>query len=74
MSHFIHSRAEVGLALLAMAASVGGSQTKLAEQLGVSVAFVNGVIKGRKAPSGKILKLLGYEKVVAYRKIARGES
>ncbi len=48
------------------------TQSAYAEQIGVTGAFVNMVLKGKKAPSGKLLNNLGYESVnqpVKYRRI-----
>ncbi len=39
------------------------NQVEYAEYLGVSVAFINSVIRGKKKPSKKVLDDLGVEKV-----------
>lgn len=47
------------------------NQTELARAIGVSVPFVNDILKGKRAPSGKILTYLGLERVVVYRTAQR---
>ncbi len=42
-------------------------QRGLAKRIGVSGAFLNQIISGKKQPSGKVLKYLHLEKVNAYR-------
>ena len=48
---------------------IENSQLELAEEIGISPVFLCAVMNGRKAPSPKILKFLGLEKAVSYRKI-----
>ena len=44
-----------------------GSQVKLARKLGVSRAFLNHVLHGKRAISTTILDYLGYEEVMLYK-------
>lgn len=44
------------------------SQKDLADQLGVSPAYLSDVINGRREAGAKLLAALGLEKVVSYRK------
>lgn len=44
------------------------SQKDLADQLGVSPAYLSDVINGRREAGEKMLAALGLEKVVSYRK------
>lgn len=50
--------------------AAAASQTQLAIDLGVSLAFVNDAIHGRRNLSDKLANALGYEKVTVYRKVA----
>ena len=43
-----------------------GGQRALARKLGVSVSFINKIVKGTKEPSGKVLTYLGLQRVVTY--------
>lgn len=43
-------------------------QKDCAAKLGVSPQYLNDVLCGRKEPGNKILKPLGFERVVSYRK------
>jgi transcriptional regulator with XRE-family HTH domain len=43
------------------------NQQTLAKAIGVSYAFLNDVLHGRREPTGKILEYLGLERVVIYR-------
>lgn len=47
-----------------------GSQTAMAKAARVSTSFISHVMKGRRAPTGSLLKLIGYERVVIYRKVS----
>ena len=49
--------------------NVMGSQKAVAKHLGVSEMYLCDVLKYRREPGEKILKPLGYEKVIRYRKI-----
>lgn len=46
-----------------------GTQKDLAQQLGVSTAYLNDVLLKRKEPGKKLLAAIGFERVVIYRKI-----
>ena len=50
------------------AADRAGTQKALAEQLGVSPAYLSDVLNGRKDPGDAILEPLGLERVVTYRR------
>lgn len=41
----------------------GTSQKEIAEKIGVSQQHLCDVLKGRRAPAGKVLDFLGYEDV-----------
>ena len=43
------------------------NQRELAEQIGVSAAFLSSTLTGAREPQGKILEFLDLEQVVAYR-------
>jgi len=45
-----------------------GTQKELASRLGVSLAYLNDVMLGRKEPGKKLLAALGVERVVIYKK------
>lgn len=53
--------------LLAQACEAAGSQRAWAEQNGLSSAYVNDVVTGKREPGAAILQRLGLEKVVIYR-------
>ena len=44
------------------------SRAALAAQWGISVQYINDVIRGYRDPGKKVLAALGYERVVLYRK------
>lgn len=46
-----------------------GSQADLARELGVSTGYLNDVLQGRAEAGDKILRPLGLERVVAYRRV-----
>lgn len=46
----------------------GGTQKELAEEIGVSQAFLSDVLAGHREPTGKILDYLGLERVTVYRR------
>lgn len=60
-----YSAAEVRR-LLDVAAQTEGSQRNLAKKIGVSAAFLNDIILGKREPSGKPLDYLELERVVRY--------
>lgn len=45
-----------------------GAQDRLAEHLGITPQYLCDVLKRRRAPGDSILKALGLERVVIYRK------
>ena len=46
----------------------GRTQTALADELGVSPAYLSDVLRGAKEPGKKILEPLGLYRVVTYRR------
>jgi transcriptional regulator with XRE-family HTH domain len=44
------------------------SQSKIAIEIGVKAPMISNVLSKRILPTGKLLKWLGYERVVVYRK------
>ena len=46
-----------------------GGSTLYARRLGVSCAFVSAILTGNKNASGRVLQDLGYERVIAFRKV-----
>lgn len=46
------------------------SQKALAERIGISQAYLSDVLRGRRDPA-HILRRLGYERVIRYRRIER---
>ncbi len=45
------------------------TQTAVADDLGISVSYLNDVLKGRREPGAKLLTALGLERHVTYRPI-----
>jgi len=60
--------------VLADAVKKAGNQTAFAKQHGMSLAYVNDVIKKRAEPGQKILDALSLEKVVTYRRKAKANA
>lgn len=56
---------------LRRACKKAGSQKAWAEQAQVTGAYVNDVLKGKRDPGDAILKTLGLERVVVYRKVRK---
>ena len=54
---------------IAQLANRMSTQKALADKIGVSQAYLTNVIKGRRRPSAKILKFLGYERIVCYKEV-----
>lgn len=48
-----------------------GSQNNWAVQHGLSGAYVNDVLHGRRDPADRLLDALGYEKYVVYRRVKK---
>jgi hypothetical protein len=46
-----------------------GGPSRYAKHLGVSCAFISAVLSGSKYVSGRILKDLGYERIIGFRRI-----
>lgn len=46
------------------------SQAEVAREVGVKAPLVSNVAAGKTNPCGKLLKWLGYKRVIVYRKIA----
>jgi len=63
----IHGAADP-VAELRAACAASGSQKAWAAQAGVSQAYVNDVIRGRREPGDSILGPLGIERVITYRR------
>ncbi len=55
--------------LIRKACRMAGSQKAWAEAIGISSAFLSDVLGGGREPSPAILKPLGLERVVIYRKV-----
>lgn len=51
-----------------------GSAKAFAAELGVSAAYISMVRVGTKRPSRKILKALGFERRVTYKRVANGQA
>lgn len=64
------TRAEV-LKIIDREAKLAGSQRALARRLGVSSSLLNDVILGTRSLSETILRPLGIEEVVSYRRIGK---
>lgn len=47
---------------LRLAVADAGSQKAFAQQLGVSCAYVNDMLRGHRPVQGKVLAMLGYER------------
>lgn len=53
--------------MLKRACIVAGTQRALAPTIGVSEQFLSDVVRGKREPSGEILRYLQLERVVSYR-------
>ena len=42
------------------------TQTAVAKHLGVSAVYISDILRGRRAPGGKLLKKLGIKRVAYY--------
>ena len=58
------------LHLLRKEVAKAGSQKRLAENLGVSPAFVSDCLRGNRNPTGKLLAKVGYQIVISYKRTA----
>lgn len=54
---------------LVQAVTDAGTKKAFAEQSHLSQAFVGDVLNGRREPSDKILKALGYRRVTLYERV-----
>lgn len=59
--------------LLRVAIDVAGSQAAFARQHGISLQYINDVMRGRREIGQKILAVLGIERVVSYRLVDSGD-
>lgn len=57
--------------MLRRAADRAGSQVALAREIGVSAAFLNDILLGKREPSGKPVQWLGLTRRVLYEKEPR---
>lgn len=57
--------------LLVQACAKAGGQAPWAKQAGVSQAYINDVVNGRRLPGPSVLNALGLERVVTYRRKER---
>ena len=57
------------VSLLKQQIKEAGSQKILAHRMGISQQFLTDVLKGRRMPGAKILRMLGYESMIMYKKI-----
>lgn len=48
---------------------LNGSQTATAQRLGVSLAYLNDVIRGKREPGEKLLTPIGIQKVIIYQEV-----
>jgi DNA-binding transcriptional regulator YdaS (Cro superfamily) len=48
-----------------------GSQIVFANRIGVSQAYLNDVVHGRRTPADAVCKALGLERIVVYRKVRK---
>lgn len=55
------------LSLLSAEVSSVGGQKQFANSAGVSQAYVADILAGKRSPGPKILRALGFEKVILYR-------
>lgn len=53
---------------LRIAVLTAGSQKAFAARHGISPAYINDVLQGRREPGEKILAAIGFERVVTYRR------
>ena len=60
-------------ALVREAEQTAGGKPALAAQWSVSVQYIADILRGYRDPGKSILKALGYERVVLYRKVESNE-
>lgn len=54
------------LEYLSKEVTAAGGQTLYAVKVGISKQYLNDILKGRKEPGMKLLKAIGYKKIVTY--------
>ena len=54
------------LEFLSKEVMAAGGQTLYAVKVGISKQYLNDILKGRKEPGMKLLKAIGYKKIVTY--------
>ncbi len=59
--------------LVRIAEQEAGGKAALAAQWGISAQYIGDVMRGYRDPGKSILRALGYERVVLYRKVASSE-
>jgi hypothetical protein len=64
-----HFNLDTILYFLQLGIENAGSQKEYANSLGISPAYLNDVIQGRREPGEKILRAIGLEKRVSYVKV-----
>lgn len=60
------------LALIRRECDKAGSQSAWAAAHGITGAYLTDILRGRRAPAAKLLKAMGYERIVSYRKVRDG--
>lgn len=65
---------DVLLYLIRLEVEAHGSQKALAKRLGVSEQYLTDVLKRRREPGEKILKPLGFKRVVTYERIEQEDN
>lgn len=68
--HVIEGMAQVKAALAA-ACKFGGGQKRWAEEHGISQTYVNDMLRGSKPISHEVSTMLGYERVLVFRKASK---
>lgn len=48
---------------------VTGNQKQVADMVGISPSYLSDILKGKRSPSDKLLRVLGLHEVTLYRKI-----
>lgn len=59
--------------LVRQAEQAAGGRAALAAQWNISVQYIADISRGYRDPGKSILKAIGYERVVLYRKVANNE-
>lgn len=58
------------LALMAKAMDAAGGQDAYADKVGVNTRQIEHLLKGRRNPRGAVLRDLGFEVVILYRRVS----